>query len=322
MEFAVLVANWNGADVIERCLRSIRSASRGVGGVEAIVTDDASSDDSPLRIATDFPDFRLLRLEKNVGFGAAVNEGMRAARAPWVFLLNNDLVLEPDCLARLAKARDAALARAGEGRVFAVGARTVDWETSAPNHGGMRAAWDRAWIAQRPFEADILSPAHFVQGGACLVDRAKFLAMGGFHPIFHPGYWEDYDLSYHALRRGWTNWYEPRAVVRHWGARSMSAALGERRGRVVLRNHLLFNWLNLHDRRLTDRHLLGLGGLALRSRAADGTPLATRFGPVLGDALRLLPRALETRRARMAEDLPTTDREILGLDANASNGPS
>ncbi len=41
---------------------------------------------------------------RNLGFAAAVNRGIEAADAEWVAILNNDVTLEPDWLAKLLDA--------------------------------------------------------------------------------------------------------------------------------------------------------------------------------------------------------------------------
>ena len=102
--YSLLIANWNGEAYIERCLGSVLAAVRRAGvEMEVVVVDDASADRSPDLIATGFPKVRLIRLERNVGFGAAVGRGMAELDADWVFLLNNDLALRVDFCERLIR---------------------------------------------------------------------------------------------------------------------------------------------------------------------------------------------------------------------------
>lgn len=304
----VLIPNWNGEAYIERCLGSVLAAARRLRReLEIVVTDDASEDRSAELIAASFPAVRLIRIERNVGFGAAVNLGMNAMNADWVFLLNNDLALQNDFCERLLQT----LAEHEEEKIFAIGAQTRDWETQAPNHAGQRAAWRDGLITQSPFDAETAAPTDFFQAGACLIDRRKFLALGGFPAIFHPGYWEDYDLALAARRRGWVNLYEPRAVAFHWGKGSMRRLLGDFGVSLVLRrNHLLFIWANLLDFSLMARHLLGLPLLVLRDRAPAGQ---AGWGRALLAALGRLPQALALRRARLARPAAQGDRALLNI---------
>ena len=78
--------------------------------------------------------------------------------------------------------------------------------------------------------------------------RDTFLDFGGFHPLFSPGYWEDYDISYRALKGGWRNLYNPKAVGNHLGQGSMVRAHGARSIAITRqRNREFFQWLNFTD---------------------------------------------------------------------------
>lgn len=290
--FGVVIPNWNGAAFIERCLGSVLAAVRRAGRpMEVIVTDDASGDGSADLIAKSFPSIRLIRWDQNVGFGEAVGRGMAAATADWIFLLNNDLALREDFCERLIAVLEA---QPEPERVFAIGARTLDWATGAPNHGGQLARWKDGMIAQEPFESEDAVEAGFFQAGACLINRNKFNTLGGFAPIFQPGYWEDYDLAWQARRRGWSVLYDPRAAAWHLGKGSMKERLGDYGLSLTLkRNHLLFNWANLSDGGLLARHFLSLPKLVLKKENVAG------WGRALIAALGRLPAVLRLRRKRM-----------------------
>jgi len=313
MDFGVLIANWNGSGFVERCLGSVLAAARRVGDpMRILAVDDASTDDSPQKIRGLFPSVELLSLPKNVGFGRAVNAGMRALDTPWVFLLNNDLALPSDFFEKLIEARNSRQSIDAE-QLFAIGAKTLEWQTQLPNHAGMRARWNGRMIVQDPFDSPEPSSADFIQGGSCLVDRSKFLSLGGFCEIFSPGYWEDYDICYQALKRGWKIYYEPRAVAYHWGKKSMRALLGDHRlALTIKRNHLLFNWINLTDSGLLRTHSISLGRLMLEHECHEIDRLAS-WPRALIEASAKIPAALQVRRERTgAERLP--DRRILRID--------
>ena len=289
----VLILNWNGAPFIERCLASVLAAERRLGiELECVVYDDASTDGSPDLIARGFAGFRLIRGEKNIGFARAAEAGLNAMRADAVFLLNNDLVLKTDFFERLLAAWRESVA----GIPFAVGAQTRQWDTQTINHGGQRARWSNGLIVQEAFEAETAMPADFFQAGACLLDRRRLFEMGGFAPIFHPGYWEDYDLAFQARARGWSILYEPRAVAYHWGKGSMRRLLGDwGLALMIKRNHLLFVWANLDDAGLWLRHALNLPGLVLTERNGMNEP---GWGRALLAALPRLGAVLRLRRGR------------------------
>lgn len=312
-EFAVLIPNWNGRAVLEPCLRSVRIALRQADlAAPVLIVDDASTDDSVALLADRFPRVRVLTLKENVGFGAAVNRGMNHLDARWVFLLNNDLILRPDFFSRLLQTR----ADSADDALFAVGAQTLDWNDTKPSHTGMRLAFNRLLI-QDPFHPSVAAPVDLFQAGACLIDREKFLALGGFCALYQPAYWEDYDLALRARRRGWTNLYEPRALAWHKGKHSMRARFGPSGvADLIRRNHLLFTWLHLDSPRLLARHFFSLPGLIAAPREAlyAGDPLAWARAWI--DALFRLPALLRERR-RLRASSTVALSEILDQAARA-----
>ena len=88
----------------------------------------------------------------------------------------------------------------------------------------------------------------------------------------------------------------------------MRSLLGERGvSRLLRRNHILFNWLNLDDPALLARHLATLGWLMVRpERNGNGTG----WTEAVGQALLRLPEVLRERR-RNTKTSRVTDREIL-----------
>jgi GT2 family glycosyltransferase len=97
---SVCIANYNGMEVIDDCLRSVLE-QEGCIPVEILVHDDASSDGSAAYIRSRYPDVKLIESQENVGFCVANNRMADAARGKYLLLLNNDATLYPDALQTL-----------------------------------------------------------------------------------------------------------------------------------------------------------------------------------------------------------------------------
>lgn len=97
---SVCIANYNGMEVIDDCLRSVLE-QKGQIPVEILVHDDASSDGSLAYIRDHYPDVKLIESPENVGFCIANNRMADAARGKYLLLLNNDAALYPDALQTL-----------------------------------------------------------------------------------------------------------------------------------------------------------------------------------------------------------------------------
>jgi GT2 family glycosyltransferase len=86
---SVCIANYNGADVIVPCLKSVFD-QHAHADIEVIVHDDASSDNSLAIISAQFPKVKLIASADNVGFCIANNKMVEHATGDFVLLLNND----------------------------------------------------------------------------------------------------------------------------------------------------------------------------------------------------------------------------------------
>lgn len=94
---SVCIANYNGAGMISGCIESVLRQDFDFP-VEILVHDDASTDSSAEVVARDYPDVRLIRSDRNVGFCIGNNRMVAMAKGRFVLLLNNDATLMPDAL--------------------------------------------------------------------------------------------------------------------------------------------------------------------------------------------------------------------------------
>lgn len=100
IDVSVCIANYNGIDLIDACIASVR-AQTGDFTFEIIVHDDASTDGSAAHIRRLHPDVRFLESSKNAGFCISNNRMAAVAQGEYLLLLNNDATLLPDALATL-----------------------------------------------------------------------------------------------------------------------------------------------------------------------------------------------------------------------------
>ena len=99
---SVVIPVWNGRRWLDGCLESIAHQTRTVD--EVIAVDNGSRDGSVAHLRAAYPQVRVLELGANTGFAHAVNAGLRAAAGDYVAVLNTDIVLERDWMARMADA--------------------------------------------------------------------------------------------------------------------------------------------------------------------------------------------------------------------------
>ena len=86
---AIVILNWNGQAMMERYLPSVLNYSRDEAAV--YVADNASTDQSMEMLRRQFPDVKLIQLEKNWGFAEGYNKALRQIDAEYYLLLNSDI---------------------------------------------------------------------------------------------------------------------------------------------------------------------------------------------------------------------------------------
>ena len=100
-----VICNWNGGEINLTCVSSL--VDQGIDEHRIVFVDNASTDGSPEAVALRFPRARLLRNERNLGYGAATNQGIELALgegAQLVWLVNNDVTFADGALAGMQAA--------------------------------------------------------------------------------------------------------------------------------------------------------------------------------------------------------------------------
>ena len=94
---SICIPNYNGAEYIEQCIRSVLAQERDYE-IEIILHDDASTDESLQIVRMQFPQVEVLASKENVGFCISNNRMVAHSRGKYVLLINNDAVLRPGSL--------------------------------------------------------------------------------------------------------------------------------------------------------------------------------------------------------------------------------
>jgi hypothetical protein len=216
-----LVVNRDQKDDLLQCLKAF-FASADVP-VDAVVVDNDSSDGSPAAVADEFPQATVLVQSKNLGYGRAANVGLERCQGRFILLLSPDVVVDPQCVGRLA---DLLLTRPDAG---GVGPRLA-LPNGRPDPDARRAFPIPSTLFYQTVGLSRLFPrsprfgrhnmghvsdaeTHEMDAGtaACLMLRRSALDRVGF---FDPRYFmfgEDLDLCYRLKLGGWKIFYLPSA---------------------------------------------------------------------------------------------------------------
>ena len=94
MKIAIVILNWNGRNMLKRFLPILQSNL--IADSVVFVADNASSDDSLQLLKSDFPDVRVIELDKNYGFADGYNKALQQIDAEYYLLLNSDVEVTSD----------------------------------------------------------------------------------------------------------------------------------------------------------------------------------------------------------------------------------
>jgi GT2 family glycosyltransferase len=198
-----IVLNWNNlADTLE-CVQSLRCSD--YSNLAVWVVDNDSDQDPTPELHARWPDLRVLRNARNLGYAGGNNTGVRAAMdsgAAYLLLLNNDAVVAPDCVSCLVAAAEAN-SRIGMAtpRVFHYQRRdeiywdggVVDWQSGDVRHDS----------STLPMEGGLIRSEWL--NGCSLFVRVEAIRHIGLMDERYFLYFEDADWSVRAGRQQWMN---------------------------------------------------------------------------------------------------------------------
>ncbi|MCX8053449.1 MAG: glycosyltransferase family 2 protein [Armatimonadetes bacterium] len=264
----IIVPSFNGRELVRRFLEN---NAPSLAKYRLGVVDDASEDGSVEFLRSNFPEVLVVAREKNGGFAAAVNDGIRATDSDLIVLLNNDVEVNPNFL-------DPILPLFEDERVFAISPRIIVPSLGGLDEGAKTGFWRHGiFYTSQLQNPSGTRPILYATGCAAVYRRSHLEELGGFDEAYSPFYWEDADLGYRAWKRGWKTIYQPSSQVIHQHSASVSRFDPKFTGRIKARNGLFFIWRNIEDERLLATHRRWLPLVVVRRIAARDWPWIAGF---------------------------------------------
>lgn len=258
MKTTVIIPNYNGVHFLEPCLDAL--AAQTVQDFEILVVDNGSTDGSQEWLKENR--VPAILLPENTGFSGAVNAGIRAAKTPYVILLNNDTEPLPGYVEALEKAMDASP------RIFSVSPKMIQLyhKELMDDAGDMYSLI--GWAYQRGVGQEVERynrPCHIFSAcaGAAIYRRQVFEEIGYFDEM-HFAYLEDMDVGYRAKIAGYYNRYCPQAEVYHVGSGTSGSRYNSFKVRLAARNNIYLNYKNMPTPQLLINSLPLLAGIAVK----------------------------------------------------------
>jgi len=220
---SIVIPLFNRVLFTQVCMRAL-AATVSLDQTEVLFVDNGSTDGTAAFLAALPPPFHALHNPTNDGFARACNRGAAVARGQYVLFLNNDTVPQPGWLDALLAALPALAAPAPGPAPAIIGARLLFPDDTVQHAGiGFNARDEpvhRAYGASLDDATALRScPVPAVTGACLLMERARFLALGGFDEGYRNGF-EDLDLCCRVRQGGGIVWYAAESTLYHFESAS------------------------------------------------------------------------------------------------------
>jgi len=212
-----VILNTNRRDDTLECLASL--AQSDYSNHETLVLDNHSTDGSVEAIQAAFPQVDIIHLEENKGYAGNNNVGIQIAverGAAWIFVLNEDTVLAPDCLSKMVEVGE------HDPEIGVIGPLVYHHDEAdfIQTAGGVLGRyWESTHVAQNELDQGQYATPHIVDwisGCGILVRRAVIEQVGMLDERYFY-YWEETEWCLRAGLHGWKIINVPQAKMWHKG---------------------------------------------------------------------------------------------------------
>lgn len=303
--FSIVIPTYNGKKLLDDCLESIKNQS--LKDFEVILVDNGSTDQTS-KLARKYKWIHYFNLKKPLGFAKPVNFGIKKSKGKYIFLLNNDVKLDKNCLEEIKIAFDK-----NKKADFAA-LLMLNWNGKKVDSAGDGFSWwGRAYPRGRGENPKNYQKDEYVFGacgGASVFKRKIFDNVGYLDEDFY-AYFEDADLSFRAQLAGYRCLYISSAKVFHKGSSTFKKDsakirfIGNRnKDWVIFKNYptkfLLTNLYKLMATKLKSMFTDLSDGLVLSSFRAIGASFVS------------IPK-LMAKRTKIQKNIKVSDQYLLSI---------
>lgn len=251
-KLAIVILNWNGADMMRRFLPGVVQNSPEA---EVVVVDNGSTDDSCAWLSSEMPQVRQVLLDKNYGFAEGYNLGLKQVEAEYYLLLNSDVEVREGWLDAMMQYMEAHPEVAAAQPKLLCQWSPEDFEYAGAS-GGYIDALGYPYCRGRVFSTierdngqyDDIAPVMWATGAALLIRAQDYWQVGGLDGRFF-AHQEEIDLCWRLRSRGRGIVCVPQSVAYHLGGGTLPQG-NPRKTFLNFRNNLLLLYKNLPERRL------------------------------------------------------------------------
>ena len=227
MDLSIVIVHYTTPDLTLQTLASVFAAQKPAGGMEVILVDNASADDTPKLVRQRFPQVKVIASSKNLGFAGGNNLGMKQATGRYVLLLNSDTLVAKNTFTKMIKFMD----QNSKVGLATCKVKLFSGGIDPASHRGFPTPWaaltyysglEKIWPKSKLFGQyhqgwKNLTTTHEIDTpvGAFFFIRLKALKQAGYLDEAFFMYGEDIDLAFRIKASGWQIIYTPITSITH-----------------------------------------------------------------------------------------------------------
>lgn len=239
---SIIILNLNGKEFTKNCLEAIKK-NTSYKNYNVIIVDNNSNDGSREMIKSNFKWVDLLENNSNRGFSGGNNDGINYAikryNPDYVYLLNNDTLVEKNWLSEAVKTIQKNSATG------IVGSKQLNFDKKPVISSG----WVNSW-GVKYYWGNEEKEVSWVSGAGFLVAKKVIEKVGILDEIYSPAYYEETDFEKRATKQGFKIIHCPKSIFLHKGGatskkevRNFSGLFYRNRFIYFIKNHGYFYFL-------------------------------------------------------------------------------
>ena len=233
---SLLVVNYNGEDILKLCFPSLKKLNYPKNRYEIIVVDNGSTDGSVQFLKKKYPDVKVVQNKKNLGY-VGINLGLKYCKGEYIYFLNNDLILQKNCLHYLVQGiqKDSSIGMVAHDGINYYNKKIVSGGTWASRtmYCGHNPIEDKKDVKEIPYMG-------------CGIIRKSVIEAYGY--LFDPDYFiyaEDFDLGLRIRLLGMKTILVKRARCYHLHSFTMKRVSNPSRNTFLLERNLLTTFFKI-----------------------------------------------------------------------------
>lgn len=250
MELSIIINSYKNPELLRLCIESIKKNVQGVN-YELIVADSETSEETEMMMREDYPEISFFSFKKNVGLQALLQKGIEQSHGDYLFLINGDLIITPESVAKLLNFIK------NDAKIGMVGPKLLNFNGSLQYScfrfyrpltiiyrrtffGRLSLAKKHLdWFLMKDYDHKVPKEVDWLMGSALMISRQAIEKVGLMDSRFFL-YMEDVDWCRRFWNMGFKVVYYPDAVMHHYHGK------GSQQGGFI--QSLLFNkltWIHI-----------------------------------------------------------------------------